>query len=150
LFEEALEEAKRIVKDAPRGTSFAVILGGPSPQALSTTPISHRADVLAQLEGLQVVGGTFRAHDALGVATLILSEGSNANKDIILLTDAQRHGWRFDNAGAWKSMEQAWETLPSKPRLLMRAMLPSPSLRNAGIASVSTARDLTGTDRPCL
>ena len=150
LFEEALEEAKRIVKDAPRGTSFAVILGGPSPQALSTTPISHRADVLAQLEGLQVVGGTFRAHDALGVATLILSEGSNANKDIILLTDAQRHGWRFDNAGAWKSMEQAWETLPSKPRLLMRAMLPSPSLRNAGIASISTARDLTGTDRPCL
>jgi hypothetical protein len=29
-------------------------------------------------------------------------------------------------------------------------MLPSPSLRNAGIASISTARDLTGTDRPCL
>lgn len=150
LFEQALDEAKRIVKDAPRGTSFAVILGGPSPQALSTTPITHRADVLAQLEGLQVVGGTFRAHDALGMATLILAEGTNTNKDIILITDSQRHGWRFDNAGAWKSMEQAWKTLPSKPRLLLRSLLPAPSLRNAGIASISTVRDLTGTDRPCL
>lgn len=150
LFEEGLEEAKRIVKNAPRGTSFAVILGGPSPQALSNTPISHRADVLAQLEGLQVVGGTFRAHDALGVATLILSEGSNVNKDIILLTDTQRNGWRFDDLGAWKSMEQAWETLPSRPRLLIRPMLPTPSLRNAGISSISTLRDLTGTDRTCL
>lgn len=150
LFEEALEEAKRIVKDSPRGTSFAVVLGGPSPQALSSTPITHRADVLAQLEGLQVVGGTFRAHDALGMATLILAEGTNSNKDIILITDSQRHGWRFENAGAWKSMEQAWKALPSKPRLLLRTLSTAPSLRNAGIASVSTARDLTGTDRPCL
>ena len=38
LFDDALDEARRIVKDAPRGTSFAVILGGPSPQALSNTP----------------------------------------------------------------------------------------------------------------
>ena len=58
LFEEALEEARRIVKDAPRGTSFVVILGGPSPQALSNTPVSHRTDILAQLDGLQATGGT--------------------------------------------------------------------------------------------
>ena len=38
LFDDALDEARRIVKDAPRGTSFAVILGGPAPQALSATP----------------------------------------------------------------------------------------------------------------
>ena len=69
MFDDALDEARRIVKDAPRGTSFAVILGGPSPQALSNTPVSHRADVLAQLDGLQAVGGTFRAHEALGMAT---------------------------------------------------------------------------------
>lgn len=150
LFDEALDEARRIVKESPRGTSFAIILGGPSPQAISNTPVSHRADVLAQLDGLQVVGGTFRAHDALGMATLVLAEGERPNKDIILLTDSQRHGWRFEDAGAWKSLEDAWKTLPSKPRLMIRGFPQAPSLRNAGIASLNTTRELTGTDRACL
>ncbi|MCX6874335.1 MAG: PA14 domain-containing protein [Verrucomicrobia bacterium] len=150
LFDEALDEARRIVKDAPRGTSFAVILGGPSPQALSNTPVSHRADVLAQLDGLQVIGGTFRAHEALSMATLVLAEGERPNKDIIVLTDSQRHGWRLDNAGAWQALEAAWKSLPAKPRLLLRGFPQAPTLRNAGLASIRTARDLTGTDRPCL
>jgi hypothetical protein len=150
LFEEALDEARRIVKEAPRGTSFAVILGGPAPQALSNTPVSHRADVLAQLDGLQALGGTFRAHEALGMATLILAEGERPNKDIVVLTDSQRHGWRFDNAGAWQSLEKAWETLPAKPRLLLRGFPQAPALRNAGLAAITTGRDLVGTDRPCL
>ncbi len=150
LFDDALDEARRIVKDAPRGTSFAVILGGPSPQALSNTPVSHRADVLAQLDGLHAVGGTFRAHEALGMATLVLAEGERPNKDIIVLTDMQRYGWRFDNAGAWQTLEAAWKTLPAKPHLLLRGFPQPPALRNAGIASLSTGRDLTGTDRPCL
>ena len=150
LFDDALDEARRIVKEAPRGTSFAVILGGPSPQALSKSPISHRADVLAQLDGLQAVGGTFRAHEALGMATLALAEGNRPNRDIIVLTDSQRHGWQLDNAGAWQALEAAWKTFPAKPRLLLRSFPQAPSLRNAGIASISTARDLTGTDRPCL
>lgn len=150
LFDDALDEARRIVKDAPRGTSFAVILGGPSPQALTQTPVSHRADVLAQLDGLQAVGGTFRAHEALGMATLVLAEGERPNKDIILLTDSQRHGWRFDDAGVWKSLEDAWKTLPAKPRLMIRGFPQPPSLRNAGIASITTLRELTGTDRPCV
>ncbi len=150
LFDDALDEARRIVKDAPRGTSFAVILGGPSPQALSSTPVSHRADVLAQLDGLHVVGGTFRANEALGMATLVLAEGERPNKDIIVLTDMQRHGWSFDNAGVWKTLAAAWNALPAKPHLLLRGFPQAPNLRNAGIASITTGRELTGTDRPCL
>lgn len=150
LFDDALDDARRIVKDAPRGTSFAVILGGPSPQALSSTPVSHRADVLAQLDGLRAPGGTFRAHEALGAATLVLAEGERPHKDIVVITDSQRHGWRFDDAGVWKALEDAWKTLPAKPRLLIRGFPQPPALRNAGIASITTTRELTGTDRPCL
>ncbi len=149
-FDDALDEARHIIKDAPHGTSFAVILGGPSPQALSNTPISHRADVLAQLDGLQATGGTFRAHEALGMATLVLAEGEHPNKDIIILTNAQRHGWRLDDAGAWQTLGEAWKTLPTKPRLLLRVFPRHPVTHNAGIASLTTAREVTGTDRPCL
>ena len=150
LFDDALDEARRIVKDAPRSTSFAVILGGPAPQALSNTPLSHRADTLAQLEKLQVVGGTFRAHEALATATVVLAAGNRPNKDIIVLSDGQRHGWRYDDTGAWQTLATAWKSLRAKPRLILRTLPQSPNLRNAGIATITTARDLIGTDRPCL
>ena len=150
LFADALDEARRIVKDAPRGTSFAVILGGPSPQALSNTPLTRRTEVLAQLDTLQALGGTFRAHDALGVATLVLAEGGNPNKDIIVLTDSQRHGWRCSDTGAWQALETAWRAMPAKPRLLLRTFPQAAAVCNAGIAAITTARDLTGTDRPCM
>ena len=150
LFDDAVEEARRIVKDAPLSTSYAIILGGPSPQAITNSPDSRRTRTLAQLDGLQAVGGTFRAHEALGMATVVLAAGSHPNKDIIVLTDSQRHGWRFDDAGAWKSLAEAWKSLPAKPRLLLRRLPQAPMLRNAGIASITTSRDLIGTDRPCL
>ena len=150
LFDDALEEARRIVRDAPRGTSFVVVDGGPAPRALSATPVSHRADVLAQIESLRASGGVFRAHEALGVATLALAEGERPNKEIIVLTDAQRHGWRFENAGAWQSLQQAWKALPSPPKLLLRQLEIPATTRNAGIASLKTTRALTGTDRPTV
>jgi len=148
LFEAAVEEARRIVSEAPRGTSFALIAGGPAPKAMSNTPLSHRADVLELLGEMKPLGGGFRAHEALGVASLVLAEGVHANKQIIVLTDGQRHGWRFGDAGAWTSLEEAWNSLPDKPKLLLRR-LPAPAeLRNAGIASVEAARTLVGTARP--
>lgn len=150
LFDAALEEARKIVRDAPRGTSFVVIDGGPAPRSLSATPVSHRADVLAQLEGLRPAGGVFRAHEALGVATLALAEGERPNKEIIVLTDAQRHGWRFENAGAWQTLQRAWQALPAPPKLLLRQLDVPATTRNAGIAALRTGRALTGTDRPTV
>lgn len=150
VFEEAREEAKRIVGDAPRGTSFVIVSGGPSPRALTANPLTHRADVLEQLAAIKPVGGTFRAHEALGVATLALAEGDNSAKQIIVLTDGQRHGWRFGDAGAWKSLEDAWDGLPQKPKLILRRIKTSDSLRNAGIVEVVCTRRLVGTDRPSV
>ncbi|MDB4436137.1 BatA domain-containing protein, partial [Akkermansiaceae bacterium] len=81
-FERSVEEAKELVKNAPRGTAFSVILGGPAPELLTATPLNHRADVLEVLDSLQPIGGPFRALEALGVATLTLAEGSGASKDL--------------------------------------------------------------------
>ncbi|HBI33393.1 MAG TPA: hypothetical protein DDY45_15230, partial [Verrucomicrobiales bacterium] len=82
-FERAVKEAMDFVKDAPKGTAFSIILGGPAPELKTGTPLTHRADVLEVLENLEPVGGAFRAHDALGVATLSLAEGRGSNKDLV-------------------------------------------------------------------
>jgi len=147
VFARAVEEAKQLVKEAPRGTAFLVVLGGPAPEAKTAAPLTHRADVLGVLDSLRPVGGSFRAHEALGVATLGLAEGTNASKEIIVFTDAQRGGWRFDNPNAWEGLAEAWKTMPAKPKLLLRDFGVPATLRNVSLASIETSRRVVGTDR---
>ena len=146
-FEYAIAEAKRVVNESPRGTAFTVVLGGPAPEPVTAAPLTHRADVLGVLDGLAPVGGTFRAHQALGMATLALSEGTNASKEIIVFTDSQRAGWRFDNPGAWRTLETAWEGLPNKPKLILRSFGTPANFRNIALNNISLSRTIVGTDR---
>ena len=148
VFESALNEARELVREAPRGTAFTVVLGGPAPQAVTAAPLTHRADVLGVLDQLEPVGGTFRAHEALGMATLGLAEGNNASKEIIVFTDSQRHGWRLENPGAWDSLEAAWEALPTKPKLILRNFGEPEAFRNLALTGLDFSREVVGTDRP--
>ncbi|NWK55729.1 VWA domain-containing protein [Verrucomicrobiaceae bacterium N1E253] len=147
-FTQAVEEAKEVVKQAPRGTAFTIILGGPAPELKTATPLTHRADVLEVLEQVQAVGGPFRAQDAISMATLSLADGENANKEILVFSDGQRIGWRTDNPSAWSSLGDVLSSMPQAPRLLMRQLPPPQILRNVAIADISLSRELVGTDRP--
>lgn len=147
VFQQAVEEARQLVKEAPNGTAFSVVLGGPAPEAKTATPLTHRADVLGVLDKLAPIGGTFRAHDALGMATLGLAEGTNASKEIIVFTDSQRAGWRFDNPSAWDDLESAWKAMPSKPKLLLRNFGAPTPFRNIALTGMEMSRSLVGTDR---
>ncbi|MEO5917815.1 MAG: PA14 domain-containing protein [Luteolibacter sp.] len=147
VFQHAIEEARQLVKEAPNGTAFSVILGGPAPEARTAAPLTHRADVLGVLDKLEPVGGTFRAHDALGMATLGLAQGTNASKEIVVFTDSQRSGWRFENPSAWDGLENAWKAMPSKPKLLLRNFGAPDPFRNVALSSMELSRALVGTDR---
>ncbi|MFT6596342.1 MAG: hypothetical protein ACJAT3_002324, partial [Akkermansiaceae bacterium] len=148
-FERAIEEARDFVKEAPKGTAFSVVLGGPAPELKTGTPLTHRADVLEVLDQLEPVGGPFRAHDALGVATLSLAEGRGSSKDLVVFTDLQRIGWQLDSATSWGNLGDAWNGLPdgSKPRLLLRTFAPPEKLRNVSVIGIEMSRDVVGTDR---
>lgn len=146
-FQHAIEEARRLVMEAPSGTAFSVVLGGTAPEAKTAAPLTHRADVLGVLEKLEPIGGSFRAHDALGMATLGLAEGSNASKEIVVFTDSQRSGWRFENPAAWEGLEQAWKAMPSKPKLLLRDFGIPTTYQNLSISGLELSRALVGTDR---
>jgi hypothetical protein len=147
VFQRAIDEAKQLVNEAPRGTAFLVVLGGPSPEAKTATPLTHRADVLGVLDSLRPLGGTFRAHEALGVATLGLAQGSNTSKEIIVFTDAQRSGWRLDDPSAWKTLQQSWQGLPTPPKLLVRSFGEPGNLVNVALTSCTASRAVVGTDR---
>lgn len=147
VFRQAIEEAKEVVKAAPRGTAFTVILGGPTPEVKTSTPLTHRADVLGVLDSLQPVGGTFHAHDALGMATLGLSESHHFSKEILVFTDDQRAGWRLDHPAAWQSLDNAWAGMTAKPKLMVRNFGQPTHFHNLAITSIEPSRQVVGTDR---
>lgn len=148
-FDRAIEEAKDFVKEAPKGTAFSVVLGGPAPELKTGTPLTHRADVLEVLDQLEPVGGPFRAHDALGMATLSLAEGRGSTKDLVVFTDLQRIGWQLDSTTSWGNLGEAWDGLPNgaKPRLLLRSFPPPEKLRNVSVTGIELSREVVGTDR---
>ena len=148
-FERAVEEARDFVNEAPKGTAFSVVLGGPAPELKTGTPLTHRADVLEVLDSLEPVGGPFRAHEALGVATLSLAEGRGSSKDLVVFTDRQRLGWQFESLTSWRNLGEAWNGLPegSKPRLLIRTFPTPEKLRNVSVTGIALSRSIIGTDR---
>jgi len=146
-FEKSVEEARQIVKDSPRGTAFSVILGGPAPELKTATPLTHRADVIEVLDQLRPVGGPFQAQDALGMATLSLAKGDNVGKEILVFSDSQRIGWRTDSPPAWTSLGEALDSLPKRPRLMLRSFAPPAQLRNLAVSGIELSRDVVGTDR---
>jgi len=146
-FGRAINEAKGLVSRAPRGTAFAVIVGGAAPELITASPLSHREDVLEVLDGLKASGGTFRVRDALGLATLALAEGSQGGKEIVVFTDPQRRGWATDEAAGWDELAANWKALATKPRVMVRMFVAPLAWRNVAVGEVRLSREVVGIDR---
>jgi hypothetical protein len=146
-FDAAVREAEKIVTDAGGGTSFSLILGAPVPQAVIAQPLVNRAEVRAALSSLRPVNGRMAAFDALSLATMSLAQGTNPQKEIIVLTDAQDAGWELDRPARWESLKQGFENLKTPPRLIVRQFPLPASVRNLAVADLRFSRQVIGTDR---
>jgi hypothetical protein len=147
-FDLALREGEKIITEAPSGTAFSIILGAPVPQAKIPQPIVNRGELREALAALKPVHGKMAAFDALSLAVVSLAQGSNPQKEIIALTDAQNVGWDLDKPARWEALRAGFANLRSTPNLIVRQFpLPS-SLRNLAISNVRLSRQVIGTDRP--
>ncbi len=147
-FERAVAEARDLVRRAPRGHAFSLILGGPSPTAPLLNPTTDRAVLEAALEDIAPLDGAMSAYDALTLASLSLSRGDHPAKQIVLLTDDQNVGWEIGRSDRWTFLRDAFRNLPSEPQILIRTMPLPDSLRNLAVTEVRLSREIVGVDRP--
>lgn len=147
-FDRAVEEARTIVKRAPRGHSFSLILGGPSPSGKILDPTTDRAELEAALDDLTPLDGSMATYHALTLASLSLARGDNPAKQIILITDEQNVGWETGKTGRWNFLRDAFKNLPSEPQIMLRKMPLPDFVRNLAVTDVSLSRDIVGVDRP--
>ena len=146
-FSRALKEAARLIEEAPRGVAFSVIVAGAVPDPLVPAPVTDRKYVLAALEQAIPVQGVLRVPDALAAAAASLAQGSHPAQQIILIGDGQAIGWQTGDLESWSYLAEAFERLPSKPRVFVRTLELPQGIRNLTLKSVAFSRPVVGTDR---
>lgn len=147
-FERAVEEARTLVKRAPRGHAFSLIVGGPSPSALVLDPTTDRAALDAALAELTPLDGAMTTYQAFTLASLSLTRGDNPAKQIVILTDEQNVGWEIGQSGRWNFLRDTFRNLTSEPQIMVRRM-PMPNfVRNVAVTDIRLSREIVGIDRP--
>ena len=147
-FAAALEEARDLIDNAPRGVSFGLVLGGRDAEVLTVTPFSSKREVLKLLENVKAGDETMDVPRALEAAGEVLSGGSHIDKEVIVFGDGQAYGWRPDDVNAWRRVEKVFATFNRRPPVVWRTLERPEGVRNAAIASVVPSREIFGTDRP--
>jgi len=147
-FERAVEEARTLVKRAPRGHAFSLILGGPSPAALILDPTTDRNELDAVLEDLAPLDGAMTTYQAFTLASLSLARGDNPAKQIVLFSDVQNVGWEIGKSGRWKFLRDAFKNLPTEPQIMLRKMPLPDYVRNLAVRDIQLSREIVGIDRP--
>ncbi len=146
-FSRALKEAARLIEEAPRGVAFSVIVAGAVPDPLVPSPVTDRKYVQTALEQAIPVHGVLQVPDALAAAAASLAQGSHLTKQIILIGDGQAIGWQTGDLENWGFLNEAFERLPSKPRIFVRNLDLPQGIRNLTLKNVTFSRPVVGTDR---
>ncbi|MGD9748480.1 MAG: PA14 domain-containing protein [Verrucomicrobiales bacterium] len=146
-FQRAVSEARDLIKRAPRGQAFSLILGGPAPTAKVLDPTTDRAELEAMLDELRPLDGPLAAYDALKLAALGLAQGDNTAKQVVIFTDKQKVGWEIGQTGRWNFLRDAFRNLPSEPQIVLRALPLPDRLRNLSVSEISFSRSIVGVDR---
>jgi len=146
-FARAVKEAGKVIESAPRGFAFSLVIGGSVPNVLVSSPVTDRKQLLQALEEAGPVQGTMQALDTLAVAATTLAQGYSPGKQIIMIGDGQRVGWKTDSPAYWEHLQQAFARLPSPPQIVYRRLQLPEAIRNATLVSVTPSRQVIGTDR---
>lgn len=146
-FDAARKIASDYIEASPRNTAFSLILGGSVSHALTPAPTTDRRLLFRLLDDAAPLQGTLDIPDALAVATTSLMQGTSGNKEILVIGDGQKAGWEIGEDSAWTCTKEVLEALPRKPRVVLRRLPASGSMRNLTVSSMSFSREVIGTDR---
>jgi len=146
-FKRALDEAKKLIEEVPRGAAFSVIVAGAVPDPLVPAPVTDRKYVLEALERAIPVHGVLQVPDALAAAAASLVDGQHITKQIVLISDGQSIGWQTGDLPRWNALSAAFDTLPSRPRVFVRNLGLPQGIRNLTVKDVTFSRPVVGTDR---
>ncbi len=146
-FEQALQEAMDLVEKSPRGAAFSIILGSDVPHVLEAAPIIEHRRLTERLGMLKQPGGQMNIPDCMAAASICLSQGNNASKQVIIFADEQACSWQASSSSGWKMVNKAFKKLSTFPQVTWRTYGVPSNYRNVSVSDISPSRDIIGVDR---
>ena len=113
--QQAMRRAGEFLNSLGQDDNIALIDARDQPRSVIESPLRDFNAVAEQIQKLPPPGGACDALAAIEKAIGILGRSSSSAREIVVFTDAQRGGWRFDNPNAWDGLGEAWKGMPAKP-----------------------------------
>ena len=123
--ELAKEWAVKLLDDLSPGDRIAFLQAKQQPIAVVNLLTTDRSEVRSKIEGMPRPRGGVDWAKAIEESFRLLQQGSNPQKEIIILTDGQRHGWADPKSlENWELMAQGLPKGPSQPRFWVVNVVP--------------------------
>jgi len=116
-FALAVEWARRYVRQCRPGDSVALLVAGDRVRRLLDPPVFDHTKVDAALAEIATPRGSSDLPAALAESFRILERTENPARDVIVLTDGQRHAWRPGELARWGLLRALHARLAVSPRL---------------------------------
>jgi hypothetical protein len=152
--QRAVRWARGLVKRLPPGSTVAVLDARDRVRGLVDPPAVDRARVDAALASAPEPRGTSDLPAAIGEAFRILEGTRNTARDVVLLSDGQRHAWRPGETARWGLLRALHKEMTQRrsitPRLWAIDVLPAGQSEGAdgAVATPELARGLVPAGLP--
>lgn len=141
---EAIAWARQFVARLRPGDSTAVLIAGDRIRSLVDPPSFDKARVDSALSEIKPGRGSSDLPAALAEAFRILERTQNPGRDVIVLTDGQRHPWHPGEPKRWSLLRELRTRIAVPPRLWSVAFGRGrePEEANGGIGPIELSRAL--------
>jgi hypothetical protein len=150
VFDRALATVEAVAASMRPNDTLSVVLAEHRPDT-TFTPLPVRSagakDVRDRLRQLKPGLTAADVPDAVQAARELLARGPNAQKVILLVTDAQRNAWQIDNAAAWNGA-LGDRSSASAPKVYCLPIAAEASARNVTVGELSIEPSVVGIKRP--
>jgi Aerotolerance regulator N-terminal/von Willebrand factor type A domain len=146
----AVAWSRQYVSDCRPGDSIAVLIAADRVRGLVAPPSFDPSRVNAALASIRFAHGSSDLPAALIEAFRILERTSNPVRDVVVLTDNQRHAWRPGERARWALVRELALRLPVVPRIWSIALGAAAvsATPNGGLAPLALSRALVPTRLP--
>lgn len=113
----AIQLTHELLEELGSSDTVTLLDARDSVRSLTDRPTSDFRVVREELDTLPSPAGTSSAVAALNKAAQLLTTGEHLDRDIILLTDAQRQSWKPDEERAWRRLDESVKQSTISPRV---------------------------------
>jgi hypothetical protein len=148
VFQRGVDIVEAVAGKMRPNDTLSVVLAEHRPNT-TFTPLPLRSagakDVRERLRQLKPGLTAASVPDAVQAAREQLARGPNAQKVVLVVSDAQRNAWRVDDAAAWAG---AAGDRASAPKVYCLPIAPEPGARDVIVGDLTVEPSIVGVKRP--